>query len=552
MRHNGILLYQCNNIIQQAGRLVNCHILLLRKYFMYDIIIDNKCKLIKRGLKMKERENKKEQSISLIYVINILKKGWKLIVVLFLLGAVAAYAISSYLITPEYSSYVSLYVTNNTTMSGGNINSSDISASQQLADTYIVILNDNTVKEQVCNKLHTKLSVGQLNGIVSFTAINDTEVIKIVAVSSDPELSAEICNVYGSIAPEVLQRVIKAGSVEIIGKAKVSAAPVSPNISRNTMIGAAVGIVAAIGVLFLKTVFDNTVQNEEELKGIVDVPVWASIPSFTKHNDKRHKGEDQVALRRMIINSKTPFAITEAYKNARTSMSFSITDTEAKAVVVTSCEPDAGKSTTVANLAMTMAKTNAKVLIVDADLRKPIQHKYFKVDNSRGLSGVLAGHYSIGSCISEVAKNLYLMPSGVIPPNPSELISSDNMSKLIKELKNVYDYIFFDAPPASVVTDATVLAPKLDGVIFIVRQNRSEYPEMTKVMDDITRFDGKILGIILTDVTDYNSFGITKYRAYDYRYGGVAHKPKSETDKEAKEVKAEKSEKDKSAAKSDK
>lgn len=476
---------------------------------------------------MGEKTNRSIQSlqdnISVMFILNILKKGWKLMVIFLLLGAAAAYAVSTYFITPMYSSDISLYVMSSNNIGGGSTSAGELNNSSRLARTYIIILKEPTVREQVANKLHTKISSGQLGGMVSMEAVDDTEVIKISAISSDPELSAEICNVYGSVAPEVLQRVVKAGSVEIIGKARVSGTPVSPNVRTNTLYGAVAGIAAAIVIVLIRVLVDNTVQSEEEFKRIIGIPVWASIPSFTSSaKDKRSKGSDAAALRRTIINSQTPFAITEAYKNARTSMSFSITDSSAKAVVITSCEPDAGKSTTVANLAMTMAKTNAKVLIVDSDLRKPIQHKYFRIDNSKGLSGVLAGHYSVGSCIKEVAKNLYLMPSGVIPPNPSELIASRNMSQLIKELKNVYDYIFFDAPPASVVTDATVLAPKLDGVLFIVRQNRTEYSDIQKIIDDIERLDGNILGTIITDASNLSSIGLSRYKAYDYHYGGVS------------------------------
>jgi len=463
-----------------------------------------------------------QDNISVMFILNLFKKGWKLMVIFLLLGAAAAYAISTYFITPQYASNLSLYVTNSNNMSGAS-SSSDLNYSSRLARTYIIILKEATVREQVANKLHTQVTAGKLASMVTLESVDDTEVIKISATSSDPELSAEICNVYGSVAPEVLQRVVKAGSVEIIGKAKAAGSPVSPDVNKNTFYGAAAGVAAAIAIVLLRVLIDNTVQSEEEFKRIIGIPVWASIPSFTNSaKDKRHKSSDAAALRRTIINSQTPFAITEAYKNARTSMSFTITDSSAKAVVITSCEPDAGKSTTVANLAMTMAKTNAKVLIVDSDLRKPIQHKYFKIDNSRGLSGVLAGHYSVGSCIKEVAKNLYLMPSGVIPPNPSELIASRNMSQLIKELKNVYDYIFFDAPPASVVTDATVLAPKVDGVVFIVRQNRTEYSDVQKIIDDIRRLDGKILGTIITDSSNFSSIGLSRYKAYDYHYGGVS------------------------------
>jgi capsular exopolysaccharide synthesis family protein len=231
-------------------------------------------------------------------------------------------------------------------------------------------------------------------------------------------------------------------------------------------------------------------------------------------------------IRRGLLGAKTPFVIKESYKAARTSMSFAVNNGPVRTVVLSSCEPDAGKSTTCTNLAITMSKTNAKVLIVDADLRKPIQHKYFRIDNSKGLSGVLAGHYPASECLYEVATNLYVMPSGVLPPNPSELIAGSNMDKLIKQLSGEFDYVFFDAPPAGVVTDSVILAPKTDGMLFVVRQNQSEYPEIRKVIDDVEHTDGKVIGAVITDVRNYNSFGTVKYKAYDYKYGGESSKSK--------------------------
>ena len=458
-------------------------------------------------------------SITVVYILNLLKKGWKLMVFMAAIVAVIAFSFSKFVITPKYSSNISMYVTNTTNTSSGNINYNDIYASQKLADTYIVVLEDPSVFEQVCNKLHTSMTVGQLRKVVSFNSVNETEVIKITAVTSDPELSAEICNTYGDIAPEVLQRVFKAGSVEIIGKAKVATSPSSPNLFTNSFIGAAVGVFAAFIIVVIKSLFDVTVQSEEELKEKIGVPVWASIPSFNKSRGKNNKKKrDFSEIRKGLLGPKTPFTIKEAYKAARTSMSFAVNNGAVKTVVVSSCEPDAGKSTTCANLAITMSKMNARVLIVDADLRKPIQHKYFRIDNSKGLSGVLAGHYPVSECIYEVANNLYVMPSGVIPPNPSELLASANMDRLIREISSVYDYVFFDAPPAGVVTDAVILTPKTDGMLFIVRQNQTEYPEIRKIFDDVGHTEGKVIGIIITDVSNYNSFGTVKYKAYDYKY----------------------------------
>lgn len=466
-------------------------------------------------------EAQDSQGVSMLYLVNVFKRFWKLLVAGAVVVALVFCLFSKLCITPKYASDVSLYVTNNTTSSNtGNIDYNDIYASQKLVDTYTIILGHYSSMEQVVNKLHTKMSVSQLKSVVSFSSVNETEIIKITAVTSDPELSAEICNIYGDIAPAVLQRVVKAGSVEIIGEARPASSPSSPNILINTIFGFFVGLALALVAAFIIHFLDNTVQSNEEFKEKVDIPVWASIPSFNKKSNNKKK-RDTFEIRRSLLGIKTPFVVKEAYKAARTSMSFAVNNGPVRTVVISSCEPDAGKSTTCTNLAITMAKTNAKVLVVDADLRKPIQHKYFRLENEKGLSGVLAGHYPISECIYEVATNLFVMPSGVLPPNPSELLASENMNKLVKVLSSEYDYIFFDAPPAGVVTDAVILAPKTDGMLFIVRQNQSEYPEIRKVFEDVERTDGKIVGAIITDVRDYNTFGTVKYKAYDYKYGST-------------------------------
>ncbi len=464
---------------------------------------------------------KTDEGIDLLYVLKVLKKGWKLIFSLFIILFAAAYAFSAFFITPKYASYIKMYVTNTSQSTvNGDINYNDISAAQQLADTYIVILKDSNVMEQVCAKLHSDITASQLSSMVTFTTEEETEVIRITAMTAEPELSAEICNVYADIAPSVLERVVKAGSVETIGDAKAAKSPSYPNKLGNAAIGGALGIVLAVVIVFLKDFLDNTVQNENELKDKLNISLWAAIPSSYRKKKRNRKSFDVTTeLRKSILNSKTSFAINEAYKTARTSMSFAITESPIKTVVFSSSEPNAGKSTTTANMAITMSKTNAKVLIIDADLRKPMQHELFKMDNQKGLSGILAGHYPVSECIKEIAKNLYLMPSGIIPPNPSELLASHNMNRLMKELRDIYDYIFIDAPPVNVVTDAAIIAPKTDGMVFVIREGQSEYPEIFKSINSVQLVDGKILGVILTDVKDSKSFGSMRYKAYDYKYG---------------------------------
>lgn len=213
------------------------------------------------------------------------------------------------------------------------------------------------------------------------------------------------------------------------------------------------------------------------------------------------------------------FQIVEAYKAIRTNLLFALSTCENKVVVISSAEPNAGKSTSAANLAITMAQTGAKVLLIDGDMRKPSLHKTFRVKRTNGLSMVLSGLKPLDECIChDVAKDLDLIPSGTIPPNPSELLGSAAMSRLLEEVGSRYDYVFIDMPPLGVVTDALILSSKVAGIALVCRQKQTTYEELQSAIDNITNVDGRFLGVIITGVRrDLNSYGhYSKYRYYKY------------------------------------
>ncbi len=201
------------------------------------------------------------------------------------------------------------------------------------------------------------------------------------------------------------------------------------------------------------------------------------------------------------LNSNSSFAMQESYKTIRTNIQFALAGSTSNSVVFSSSIPSEGKSITCANVAITMAQMDKKVLIIDADLRKPTQHRIFRVDNTSGLSSMLVGFSTLGNSVRRnVEKNLDLMTSGPIPPNPSEILGSDRMDKLLNELGKYYDYIFIDTPPVNVVTDGVLLAAKSSGVIIVSRQNMTTYDEVQKAINAFNVANAKILGVIVNDV----------------------------------------------------
>ena len=216
-----------------------------------------------------------------------------------------------------------------------------------------------------------------------------------------------------------------------------------------------------------------------------------------------------------LITGST-FQVIEAYKILRTNLLFALAAGENKVVVISSALPSEGKSSTCANLAAAMAQTGAKVVLIDADLRKPTQNQIFKCDNSRGLSGILAGFNDLEEVIERsVNPNLDIITSGPIPPNPSELLGCEQMSCLLAHLSKEYEYVFIDTPPINVVADALIISNKAAGVVMVVRHGHSTYNELTKAVSRVEFANAVILGLVVNGIKEKSGmYGKHKYGKY--------------------------------------
>ncbi|MBR2337906.1 MAG: CpsD/CapB family tyrosine-protein kinase [Clostridia bacterium] len=218
------------------------------------------------------------------------------------------------------------------------------------------------------------------------------------------------------------------------------------------------------------------------------------------------------------------FQIVEAYKAIRTNLLFALATANSKVVIISSAEPNAGKSTAASNLAITMAQTGARVLLIDADMRKPSQHKVFRLKKANGLSMILSGLMTYEECVCrEVAKGLDLITCGTLPPNPSELLGSEAMGNFLSEMQEHYDYIFVDTPPLCVVSDALVLSDKAAGIVLVCRQRQTTYEELQHAVDNVKDVQGNLLGAVITDMKEngrtYGKYDRYKYyKSYDYSY----------------------------------
>lgn len=231
---------------------------------------------------------------------------------------------------------------------------------------------------------------------------------------------------------------------------------------------------------------------------------------------KKNKNNN-AEMRTETISDKSKFAIVESYKSARSNIMFSLSAEDDKLFAVTSYSKGEGKSTVSANLAISFSKMEKKVLLVDCDLRRPNIHNIFKIENQAGLSNVIGKMVEFEDVIHRnVLPNLDILPSGTIPPNPSELLCSPKFTNLIKKLYEEYDYIIFDTPPIGVVADALLLKDIIAGFVVVLRERSTTHGDVQNIMDSMKLADAKILGFVKVGCTSNKKRSRRGYYYYQY------------------------------------
>ena len=213
------------------------------------------------------------------------------------------------------------------------------------------------------------------------------------------------------------------------------------------------------------------------------------------------------------LDQKSPIA--EAFRTVRTNISFSDVDNEIQTILFTSTKQNEGKSTVIANVAYSFSKLeNCKVLLMDLDLRNPTVHKMFGVSNTYGLMDNLKHDRPLEKCIHKIEENIHVLPTGAIPPNPTEILSSKKMAKFLEDIKSQYDYIFIDAPPVGVVSDATIISSNVDGVMYVVGAKETDLSHAQVAIENLKKADANIIGSVLNKYEMNQS----SYSYYGYYY----------------------------------
>lgn len=307
-----------------------------------------------------------------------------------------------------------------------------------------------------------------------------------------------IKSIKGHSATEQLQPV----NIWVVKKAQIPETYSTPNKKRSILLGLILGLFGGIGCAFFIEYLDNTVKSGDEVERRFNLPVLGIVSQLDDANDKHIE---------TIIKNEPRSPVVESYKTIRSSIMLSSPDHPPKTLLVTSVQPQEGKTTTAVNIARTLAMAHDKVLIIDCDLRKPRLHTVMNLGNQTGLSSYLTGttNCEIANRIED--ENLTIITSGPIPPNPSELLGSERMSGLIKELGKKFDYIILDTPPILSVTDTMVLSRIVEGVIMVSRAGVTIYEMLGRGLKMLAAVHAPLLGIIIN--------GMSEKISTDYYYG---------------------------------
>jgi non-specific protein-tyrosine kinase len=509
---------------------------------------------------------------------QLARKWLWLVLVCTVAAAAAAYVVSKNT-TPVYQASTKLLVNQSSTSNQVNLAYQDILMSQQLARTYANLLSDRPVVEETARRLNLptdQKTVARLQSGISVTPIRDTQLMEVRVEGENPELITliantlpevfiernqqlqlgrvmglktsvenEIANVQEDIArtqnsladatDDVQRQRYEASLAQyrstlsslvnnyqqirlaeaqatnnliVVKPAVAPQTPIRPRTTTNVLRAAVVGAMIAIGAAFLIEYLDDTVKSPDDVTRVSGLSTLGAIARL----------KDAGSQRQLIAWSHTKAPESEAYRTLRTNIQFSSVDKPIRTLIVTSSGPSEGKSTTSANLAIVMAQTGQKVVLVDTDLRRPVLHKTFGVPNNVGITtALLAGDdVDLQAYLQPTeVDNLAIITSGPIPPNPSELLGSQRMKHIVQRLSEVADMVIFDTPPVLVVTDAAVLGRQADGVLLVADAGGTREQALAQAVAELRKTGGNVIGVAMNRL-DSRSRGYYYYYYYYY------------------------------------
>lgn len=422
--------------------------------------------------------------------LRAVRKNWW-IVLLTLVVTVAAAVLVTARETPKYASSVTFFV--GASASTGTALQADQFAQQRIA-SYVGVLTSERLAKQILADTGLSLTVPQVVSSITATTDPNTVLLSATVTDTDAKRSLAIATaVANDLGPMIvdLEDTSHAGgthvALTVISGPTLDPKPISPSKTLNLGIGLLVGLTLGTGMAIARQLADRTVRSRPTMQSLTAVPVLASVPL-----------ELQARRAHMPLVATTHSPRAEAYRRLRTNLTFSNIDSRLQVIVVTSSLSGEGKSTTAGNLAKVLADAGKPVLLLEADLRRPTLGEYFGIESSVGLTNILVGQVDSDDVIQPWGTGgLHVLPSGTIPPNPSELLGSERMHSLMASLRTRFDVIVIDTPPLLPVTDAAIMATQADGVVLVARYGTTRRDDVAAAVEMLRAVEASFVGTVL-------------------------------------------------------
>jgi len=436
-----------------------------------------------------------ESLMQLPDLVRLVRRSWWLVALVTALGLGVA-VVADAVLPPRWVSTAQVYVV---VRAGGQLTSNDLvqgsTAANQKVHSYVDIATTDRVLGRVVDDLGLDVSSQELARSVSVESPEDTALLRLSASADTAEGAARIADAVSRTLATVvdeIENVQDDGAVrlEIVQEADVPSAPEAPRPVVDVGLGVLLGLLAGVGLAVLRGVVDTRVRDGAQAAEAVGAPVIASV-AFDP--DSRRKP--------LVVHDDPRDPRAESYRSLRTNLRYADVDGRLSSLVVTSPNQSEGKTTVACNLALALADGGARVVLVDADLRRPQVAERMGLEGAAGLTDVLIGRVELDDVLQPWGRSaLSVLPSGAVPPNPSELLDSQGMATLLDHLSATFDHVVIDAPPVLPVTDAAVLSTLADGAVMVVAANRTKQNDAVTARATLDRVQGRVLGTVLTMV----------------------------------------------------
>ena len=439
--------------------------------------------------------------------VQAVRKYWWLVLLMTGL-CVGASIVLTYTATPQYESSVTFFVSTSANADGTALQADQYA--QRRVNSYVGLLTSEKLAQSVIDNAHLDMTVSQVTGSIAAAADLNTVLLTATVTNSSPERSLAIATAISTQFGQMVAQLDNHGSPEnanvvlnVVSGPTLNPVPVSPRKTLNIGLGVLLGLALGLAAAILREVLDNTVRSPQVLRTMSEAPVLGVIAA--------DRGSKKSPL---IVDNHARSVRAEAFRQLRTNLQFIDAARPVGVLVVTSSIANEGKSTTAINLAVSFSDSGRRVLLIEADLRRPRVAEYLDLEGAVGLTNVLVGQAAIDDVLQPWGRGgLTVLPSGTIPPNPSELMGSPLMAELIIQLRKSFDMIIIDTPPVLPVTDAAVASRLVDGVVVVVRYGKTTRNQVSTALRSLTAVDARVLGTVLT-MSPVK--GAEAYSAYGY------------------------------------